>query len=135
MQVAMDLGQLFFDYNSETDTFVMKILDPSIHASTMRQATAALQQADGAQLPHSLADVTFAELEGQPLKFLACHTPAMRCMNFKARLAVLTAEERGWVTPGTVHIQDYASEGSYKATMDMFFESMRMGTGASAESV
>ena len=124
MQVALDAGQVYFSFDSSTDTFCMKILDQSIANTTMQAACAKLLPNEAANLPADIANTTFGNLEGQILQSLGNHQLAKRCMNFKARIAVLAAEERAWVQTGSVHVGDYGSDGDYKAKLERYFASM-----------
>ncbi|KAK9816058.1 hypothetical protein WJX74_000284 [Apatococcus lobatus] len=124
IQVAMDAGQIFFSYNASAQQYEMQLLDKSLCHETMRDAGNRMCYDFTALIPSRLAQTTWQELQDQALQFQGGHVPDERCMDFRARLAVLKAESEGWVPPGTVDIPDNPSESEYKERMRMFFDTM-----------
>lgn len=116
LQVAMDFGQILFDYNLDHEEYQMKLLDRALHDENMRQAAERMEF--DFEVPDNLAALTWGELDGRAVKLL--HDPATRCMLLKARVALMKAEDERWVVPGTVKLTDHASEGDYKEIFDAF---------------
>ena len=85
-------------------------------------------------MPSWIGTLTFDNLEGKELQFLGDHRPAMRCINFKAQLAILIAEHKGWVPAGSLVVDDYGSDGDYKDMIDLYFSRMEEASSVGGES-
>ena len=125
MQMAFDLGQVTFLFK-ERNSLQMKLLDGSIPSTSMAEASAQSSKdpsGDYPPLPASVAVMTFQDYDGMLLVFPNLQ-PAMRCLEFHARMAVLNAENEGWVEEGKVDVGSYGSEREYEERLNLLLGKM-----------
>ena len=121
---AFDRSMLFFDLDSTSGDFFLRILDPSIRSRQLMDVLLSDVASEPGRpkfrIPPEdimeatklvVGETTFGCLERRRLKYRSMvNYPLKRALSFHARMAIDLAEKRGWVEPGSILFMDYSSE-------------------------
>ena len=121
LQMAMDSEQIIFNWDEKTQKYRMELLDLSLSNETMREFCVRRKLDFTKLIPPLLANRTWQSFHGEAIHLQGSHEPSRRCMEFKARLGLMRAEERTWAPPGMLRVTSIATNGDYLEPMRLFF--------------
>lgn len=125
LEWAFDTSRMVILWDVVAQSFVTHILDKDILdvylykkaqelLDPKRPASSQSRPARSAYVPAAFetAAAQFRDIDKQAINLPSGHIPFRRCLMFHANLAILEAERRRWVTPGSFTIQDSWSDDS-----------------------
>eukprot|EP00274_Cyanoptyche_gloeocystis_P008281 CAMPEP_0196653974 /NCGR_PEP_ID=MMETSP1086-20130531/3647_1 /TAXON_ID=77921 /ORGANISM="Cyanoptyche gloeocystis , Strain SAG4.97" /LENGTH=291 /DNA_ID=CAMNT_0041985453 /DNA_START=63 /DNA_END=938 /DNA_ORIENTATION=- len=118
-EYAFDRSQICFTFNSESQLFIMKILDSSIKDKVLVDNLFSLgfdtNDAESISvLRQCLGFRTFGDFDGSALLFSGLTRPFKRALCFHAHRSRKFAVESGWLSNSDFEFEDFWSESDYK---------------------
>jgi hypothetical protein len=151
IEKAYDRSRLCFLKSSTSNSFCLRILDPSLRGVDLLAAsTEFITKKEcikiGRSVDEAIAKVTnlltvdgklltFGDLEGRPLVCKGKTRPYKRCLNFQAARARSYALKRGWISPDVIfkyswskNFDDSIQLEKYLETLGTSFEDLEAST-------